>query len=82
MGARLGVMPEEWKKLTPAEQKQMWDGWRWRRSRDMEVLASTILWMIGPHVKAGSVDFDDVSRTFPGYDREFQRRVGIKEGED
>lgn len=64
--------------MTLADLDELWKGRLWARSRDIEVVAQAVLWLISPHLSAdASVDFDKISKTLPGYDREFQRSLGI-----
>jgi len=45
MASRLGFTPREWRAMTPAEIKALWDGYWWRQSRQMEVAAECVFWI-------------------------------------
>ena len=73
MASRLGLFPWERDRLAPAELKELWDGYVWRRSRDMEVWSRGLYWlrsMMDPEA-----DDDKIVESMPGYDGERERMI-------
>lgn len=68
MAARLGLLPWEREKLTPAELKELWEARVYMRSRDMEMMANCVLWLM-KGFGASEVDFDNIVASMPGYDQ-------------
>lgn len=65
MAARLGILPWEAGRLTPTEIRALYDGWRWRHSRGIEMVAVQTTWI---RSMLGEVSLDQVLGSFPYYD--------------
>ena len=73
MASRLGLLPWERDRLSPAELKELWEGFTWRRSRNIEVVASVVLWLVS--LMTDKIDYGDILRSMPGYDGEHERMM-------
>lgn len=74
MAARLGLLPWERDRLAPVQLKELWDGWVWRRSRDMEATVTALLWVMKAQgVSNNDVDYLKLIESMPGYDGEYVR---------
>lgn len=80
MASRLGILPWDRENLSPAEIKDLWEGWQWRRSRDMEVLAQALMWLISLQTAEG--DYDKVLMSLPGYDQQRVKDLQEAAGSD
>ena len=80
MAARLGLMPWDARRLQPAELKDLFDGWLWRRSRDMEVLGMAVAWL--RCMMDSETTVDHIMDSFPGYDGGELRRALRESGWD
>lgn len=70
---RLGLMPWERDRLSPAELDVLEEGRKWRRSRDMEVLAEAVMWVISCHT--AEAEYEKVLASMPGYDRQHFKKI-------
>lgn len=61
-------MPWDVERMTPTELNRFHEGWLWRRSRNMRVLAVALGW-VGGMIRDRESDLDDemIARSFPGY---------------
>lgn len=64
-------MPWQRERLTPADLKALMEGRRWRRSRDLEVLAMALIWIRGAW--GAEDEYEKVVSSLPGYDGEHGR---------
>lgn len=65
-------MPWDVERMTLSELGRHHEGWLWRRSRDMKVLAVAVGWicqMVNELNNESRVEVDDevIARSFPGY---------------
>jgi hypothetical protein len=65
---RLGLRPWDLERLQPVDLWEMFDGLRWRMSRDLEV-SVTMAAVVGNRTGMGgeAVDTDRITRAFPFY---------------
>lgn len=61
---RLGLRPWELEDLQPIDLWEMWSGWRWRFSRDLEARMTVAVWNA---MIPGKVDPVDLCRRFHDY---------------
>ena len=78
MASRLGLLPWERDRLSPAELKDLWDGWTWRYSRGIEALSMATLWLRS--MMDSETDFEGIINSMPGYDGELERQMRLKYG--
>lgn len=79
LGARLGLLPWERRRLTPVELERLYEGQRWRRSRDMEALWIAVRLIRGAWLKDDDPDAFLGLWAAVGYDMERPRRIARAE---
>lgn len=67
------MLPWERARLQQSELEALYDGLRWRRSRDMEVAA--VLTFMVLQCWTSDVDIEKVLELLPGYDREHFKAI-------
>lgn len=80
MANRLGLLPWDRDRLSPAELKELWEGWHWRRSRDMEVLGKALVYLMS--MMSPDVDYDKIVSSLPGYDQGIAKTYRDMSGTD
>lgn len=73
MAARLGILPEEASRLTPSELKELWEGYVWRHSRMIEVIAKVATMLL--QVQGAEVEYPQIVGGIPGYDQEYEKEM-------
>ena len=61
----MGYRPGAWERLSPAEIWKLWDAWKWRHSRRIEVAAISTLWTMSVW---GKIDQKKTLHSYPGYE--------------
>lgn len=69
-------MPWDRDRLSPEQLRELWLGWVWRRSRDLEVTATVLLTYL--RSQGAKTEFVDVIEWMPGYDGEYIRMMREK----
>lgn len=66
-------MPWDRERIQPADLDALYDGWYWRRSRDLEALAQVVLWLRS--MMDSETDFEKIVASMPGYDQAYSKQI-------